>query len=52
MFKTKFDSLQEAEEEYNKAKDLFDLMVGSVYKSILAEQIIEIKREIDRLKGE
>ena len=45
-FQVTFDSLEEAKEEFAKAKAMYDFMVGTLYKSVVAQDIILIKREI------
>lgn len=47
-FKVTFDSLEEAKKEFAKA--MYDSMVGTLYKEIVAVDIIFIKREIQRLE--
>ena len=49
-FKVTFDSLEEAKKEFAKAKAMYDSMVGTLYKEIVAVDIIFIKREIQRLE--
>lgn len=49
-FKVTFDSLEEAKKELAKAKAMYDSMVGTLYKEIVAVDIIFIKREIQRLE--
>lgn len=45
-----FDSLEEAKKEFAEAKAMYDSMVGTLYKEIVAVDIIFIKREIQRLE--
>ena len=45
-FKVTFDSLEEAKKEFAEAKAMYDSMVGTLYKEIVAADIIFIKREI------
>jgi hypothetical protein len=49
-FKVTFDSLEEAKKEFAEAKAMYDSMVGTLYKEIVAVDIIFIKREIQRLE--
>ena len=49
-FKVTFDSLEEAKKEFAEAKAMHDSMVGTLYKEIVAVDIIFIKREIQRLE--
>ena len=49
-FKVIFDSLEEAKKEFAEAKAMYDSMVGTLYKEIVAVGIIFIKREIQRLE--
>lgn len=49
-FKVTFDSLEEAKKEFAEAKAMYDSMVGTLYKEIVAIDIIFIKREIQRLE--
>lgn len=49
-FKVIFDSLEEAKKEFAEAKAMYDSMVGTLYKEIVAVDIILIKREIQRLE--
>ncbi len=49
-FKVIFDSLEEAKKEFAEAKAMYDSMVGTLYKEIVAVDIIFIKREIQRLE--
>lgn len=49
-FKVTFDSLEEAKKEFAEAKAIYDSMVGTLYKEIVAVDIIFIKREIQRLE--
>jgi hypothetical protein len=49
-FKVIFDSLEEAKKEFAEAKAMYDFMVGTLYKEIVAVNIIFIKREIQRLE--
>lgn len=49
-FKVTFDSLEEAKKEFAEAKAMYDSMVGTLYKEIVAADIIFIKREIQRLE--
>lgn len=49
-FKVIFDSLEEAKKEFAEAKAMYDSMVGTLYKEIVAVNIIFIKREIQRLE--
>lgn len=49
-FKVTFDSLEEAKKEFTEAKAMYDSMVGTLYKEIVAVDIILIKREIQRLE--
>lgn len=49
-FKVIFDSLEEAKKEFAEAKAMYDSMVGTLYKKIVAVDIIFIKREIQRLE--
>lgn len=49
-FKVIFDSLEEAKKEFAEAKVMYDSMVGTLYKEIVAVDIIFIKREIQRLE--
>lgn len=48
-FKVTFDSL-EAKKEFAEAKAMYDSMVGTLYKEIVAVDIIFIKRETQRLE--
>lgn len=49
-FKVIFDSLEEAKKEFAEAKAMYDSMVGTLYKEIVAVDIIFIKREIQWLE--
>jgi hypothetical protein len=49
-FQVIFDSLEEAKKEFAEAKAMYDSMVGTLYKSVVAQDIILIKREIQRLE--
>ena len=49
-FKVTLDSLEEAKKEFAEAKAMYDSMVGTLYKEIVAVDIIFIKREIQRLE--
>lgn len=49
-FKVTFDSLEEAKKEFAEAKAMYDSMVGTLYKEIVAVDIIFIKREIQRFE--
>lgn len=49
-FKVIFNSLEEAKKEFAEAKAMYDSMVGTLYKEIVAVDIIFIKREIQRLE--
>lgn len=49
-FKVTFDSLEEAKKEFAEAKVMYDSMVRTLYKEIVAVDIIFIKREIQRLE--
>lgn len=49
-FKVIFDSLEEAKKEFAEAKAMYDSMVRTLYKEIVAVDIIFIKREIQRLE--
>lgn len=49
-FKVIFDSSEEAKKEFAEAKAMYDSMVGTLYKEIVAVDIIFIKREIQRLE--
>lgn len=49
-FKVIFDSLEEAKKEFAEAKAMYDSMVGTLYKEIVAVDIIFIKKEIQRLE--
>lgn len=49
-FKVIFDSLEETKKEFAEAKAMYDSMVGTLYKEIVAVDIIFIKREIQRLE--
>lgn len=49
-FKTSFTLLEEAKEEYKKVKELYNSMVGTLYKSILYDTIITIQKEIEKMK--
>lgn len=49
-FKVTFDSLEEAKKKFAEAKAMYDSMVGTLYKEIVAVDIIFIKREIQRLE--
>lgn len=49
-FKVIFDSLEEAKKEFAEAKAMYDSTVGTLYKEIVAVDIIFIKREIQRLE--
>lgn len=49
-FKVTFDSLEEAKKEFAEVKAMYDSMVGTLYKEIVAVDIIFIKREIQRLE--
>lgn len=49
-FKVIFDSLEEVKKEFAEAKAMYDSMVGTLYKEIVAVDIIFIKREIQRLE--
>lgn len=49
-FKVIFDSLEEAKKKFAEAKAMYDSMVGTLYKEIVAVDIIFIKREIQRLE--
>lgn len=49
-FKVTFDSLEEAKKEFAEAKAMYDSMVGTLYKEIVAVDIIFIKRETQRLE--
>lgn len=49
-FKITSDSLEEAKKEFAEAKAMYDSMVGTLYKEIVAVDIIFIKREIQRLE--
>lgn len=49
-FQVIFDSLEEAKKEFTEAKAMYDSMVGTLYKSVVAQDIILIKREIQRLE--
>lgn len=49
-FKVIFDSLEEAKKEFAEAKAMYDSMVGTLYKEIVAVDIIFIKREIQQLE--
>lgn len=49
-FKVIFDSLEEAKKEFAEAKAMYDSMVGTLYKEIVAVDIIFTKREIQRLE--
>jgi hypothetical protein len=49
-FKVTSDSLEEAKKEFAEAKAMYDSMVGTLYKEIVAVDIIFIKREIQRLE--
>lgn len=49
-FKVTFDSLEEAKKEFAEAKAMYDSMVGTLYKEIVAVDIIFIKREIQWLE--
>ena len=49
-FKVTFDSLEEAQKEFAEAKAMYDSMVGTLYKEIVAVDIIFIKREIQQLE--
>lgn len=49
-FKVIFDSLEEAKKEFAEAKAMYDSMVETLYKEIVAVDIIFIKREIQRLE--
>lgn len=43
-FKVTFDSLEEAKKEFAEAKAMYDSMVGTLYKEIVAVDIIFIKK--------
>lgn len=49
-FKVIFDSLEEAKKEFAEAKAMYDSMVGTLYKSMVAQDIMLIEREIQRLE--
>lgn len=49
-FEVIFDSLEEAKKEFAEAKAMYDSIVGTLYKEIVAVDIIFIKREIQRLE--
>lgn len=49
-FQVIFGSLEEAKKELSEAKAMYDSMVGTLYKSMVAQDIILIKREIERLE--
>lgn len=50
-FKVIFDSLEEAKKEFAEAKAMYDSMVGTLYKDMVAQDIMLIEREIQRLKN-
>lgn len=49
-FKVTFDSLEEAKKEFAEAKAMYDSLIGTLHKEIVAVDIILIKREIQRLE--
>lgn len=49
-FQVIFGSLEEAKKEFAEAKAMYDSMVGTLYKDMVAQDIILIKKEIERLE--
>lgn len=50
-FRTSFVNLEDAENEYKRAKELYDQLVGSIYKNAIGDELIKIHQEIQKLKN-